>query len=158
MAPTRLYLQEVLKVKGNLDEYEPNLKSTRRILCESIFNALQMENFYNSTRFRKVSRVKLAVYPVYFTGNTADCNMVHRPPGKKSNPAVWSNMGSYLTVDYTRPDYNSQYLFMSIQTILPHALIIKNIPPYKFIHFLPTCSGCLKLKFETKTLSILCKI
>ena len=31
-----------------------------------------MEKFYNSTKFRNTSRVKEAVYPVYFTGNMAD--------------------------------------------------------------------------------------
>ena len=31
-----------------------------------------MEKFYNSTEFINVSRVKEAVYPVYFTGNRAD--------------------------------------------------------------------------------------
>ena len=45
-----------------------------------------MEKFYNSTKFINVSRVKEAIYPVYFTGNTADSIAVHRKLRKKFHP------------------------------------------------------------------------
>ena len=47
-----------------------------------------MERFYNSTKLINVSRVKEAVYPVYFTGNMADSAAVHRKPKKKYRPAL----------------------------------------------------------------------
>ena len=46
-----------------------------------------MEKFYNSTKSINVSRVKEAVYPVYFTENMADSATVHRKPRQKSRPA-----------------------------------------------------------------------
>ena len=58
------------------------------IVFYSTFKVLQMQNFYYSTKFRNVSRVKLAVYSVYFLGNIADSNRVHRKPRKKSWPAA----------------------------------------------------------------------
>ena len=42
-----------------------------------------MENIYNYTKFTNVSRVKLAVYPLYFTGNIDVSTAVHRKPRKK---------------------------------------------------------------------------
>ena len=45
-----------------------------------------MENIYNSTKFTNVSRVELAVYPLYFTGNMADSTAVHWKP--RNYPAL----------------------------------------------------------------------
>ena len=46
-----------------------------------------MKNFYNSTKFINVTRVKKeAIYPVYFTGNIADSDAAHRKPRK--NPVL----------------------------------------------------------------------
>ena len=45
-----------------------------------------MENTYNGTKFCNVLRVKLAVYPVYFTGNTANSTAVYRKHRK--NPTL----------------------------------------------------------------------
>ena len=45
-----------------------------------------MENIYNTTESRIVSRVNQAVCPVYFAGNIADSTAVHRKPGKKYRP------------------------------------------------------------------------
>ena len=45
-----------------------------------------MENFYNSTKFTNVSRVKQVVYPLYFTGNMADSAAVCRNNRKKLPP------------------------------------------------------------------------
>ena len=39
-----------------------------------------MEKTVHSTKFRKVSRVREVIYPVYFTGNMADSAEVHRKP------------------------------------------------------------------------------
>ena len=64
------------------------LKALDEYCFYSKFNVLQMENFYCSTKFRNGSRVKLGVYPVYFPGNIADSNGVHRKPRKKSWPSV----------------------------------------------------------------------
>ena len=36
-----------------------------------------MGKIYNSTKLINVSRVKEAVYPVYFTGNMSDSTAVH---------------------------------------------------------------------------------
>ena len=47
-----------------------------------------MENIYNYTNFTDVSRVKSAVYPLYFIGNIADSTAVHRKPRKKYRPGV----------------------------------------------------------------------
>ena len=46
---------------------------------QSTFKALQRGKFYNSTKFGNVSSVKVAVYPVYFTGNMADSTGSLRP-------------------------------------------------------------------------------
>ena len=46
-----------------------------------------MGKFYNLTKFGNVSSVKVAIYPVYFTGNMADSAAVHRKPRKKYRPA-----------------------------------------------------------------------
>ena len=59
------------------------LKVLHEYCLKSTFKALQMEKFYNS-------RVKEAVYPVYFTGNMADYAMVHRRTRKKSRPVLTS--------------------------------------------------------------------
>ena len=45
-----------------------------------------MENTYNGTKFCNVLRVKLAVYPVYFTGNTANSTAVYRKHRKNPTP------------------------------------------------------------------------
>ena len=47
-----------------------------------------MEKIYNSTKLINVSRVKEAVYPVYFTGNMVDYAAVHRKPKKKYRPVL----------------------------------------------------------------------
>ena len=46
-----------------------------------------MQNICNSTKSRKVSMMKQAVYPVYFTENVADSTAVHRKPRK--NPTLY---------------------------------------------------------------------
>ena len=43
-----------------------------------------MEKFCISTKFRNISKVKEAIYPVYFTGNMADPAAFHRKPIKKN--------------------------------------------------------------------------
>ena len=45
-----------------------------------------MKNIYNYTKFTNVSRVKQAVYPLYFTGNIDVSTAVHRKPRKKYRP------------------------------------------------------------------------
>ena len=55
-----------------------------------------MENIYNYTKFTNVSRAKLAVYPVYFTGNIDVSTAVHRKPRKKYRP-VSNNSTDYIT-------------------------------------------------------------
>ena len=47
-----------------------------------------MEKIYNYTKFTNVSRVKYAIYPLYFTGNIADFTAVHRKPRKRFRPVV----------------------------------------------------------------------
>ena len=47
-----------------------------------------MEKIYNYTKITNVSRVKLAVYPLYFTGNIDVFTAVHRKPRKKNRPAI----------------------------------------------------------------------
>ena len=42
-----------------------------------------MEKFCISTKFRNISKVKEAIYPVYFTGNMADPAAAHRKQIKK---------------------------------------------------------------------------
>ena len=50
-----------------------------------------MENIYNYIKFTNVSRVKWAVYPLYFTGNM--------DAKKKIPPCQWSvNSSSFVTV------------------------------------------------------------
>ena len=50
-----------------------------------------MEKIDNSTKLINVSRVKEAVYPVYFTGNMADSAAVHRKPWIKSRPEYYGD-------------------------------------------------------------------
>ena len=45
-----------------------------------------MENIYNYTKFTNVSRVKKAVYPLYFTGYIDVSSAAHRKPRKKYRP------------------------------------------------------------------------
>ena len=45
-----------------------------------------MENIYNSTKFTNISRVKKAIYPLYFTGNIDVSTATHRKPRKKYRP------------------------------------------------------------------------
>ena len=45
-----------------------------------------MENIYNYAKFIDVSRIKQAVYPLYFTGNIDVSTTVHRKPRKKYRP------------------------------------------------------------------------
>ena len=45
-----------------------------------------MENIYNYTKFTNVSRIKLAVYPLYLTRNIDVSTAVHRKPRKKYRP------------------------------------------------------------------------
>ena len=47
-----------------------------------------MINIYNFTKFTNVSRVKQAVYSLYFTGNIDVSTAVHRKPRKKYRHAV----------------------------------------------------------------------
>ena len=55
-----------------------------------------MENIYNYTKFTNVSRVKKAVYPLYFTGNIDVSTAVHKKPRKKYRPALKHLNFSYL--------------------------------------------------------------
>ena len=48
-----------------------------------------MEKIYDSTKSINVSRVKEAVYLVYFTGNMADSAAVHRKLEKKYRPGTF---------------------------------------------------------------------
>ena len=59
-----------------------------------------MENIYNYTKFTNVSRVKYAVYPLYFPGNIDVFTTVHRKPRKKYRPGdMYAKMNSMMYVD-----------------------------------------------------------
>ena len=77
-----------------------------------------MEKFYNSTKYRNVSRAKEAVYHVYITGNKADSTGAHRRPREKSRPAYVSLVRTSCAVEkLASTNLSLAQLFWSMKNI-----------------------------------------